>query len=72
MNHDKRPAAAEVLTEPAGSDDASPEPALNRAVQDRIGNQLRALYDDLMHQPVPDRFVELLGRLGGRKEKASQ
>ncbi len=72
MNHDKRQAAAKALPDPPGPEDASPEPALNRAAQDRIGNQLRALYDDLMQQPVPDRFVELLGRLEGRKEKANQ
>lgn len=39
------------------------EPTLDRAIQSRIGHHLRAMYDDLMHQPVPDRFAELIGRL---------
>jgi hypothetical protein len=41
------------------------EPALDRGVQARIGDQLRSMYDELMTQPVPDRFAELLGRLDG-------
>lgn len=32
-------------------------------VQDHIGRQLRAVYDDLLSQPVPDRFLELLEQL---------
>lgn len=28
-----------------------------------IGRQLRAVYDDVAKQPVPDRFVELMKRL---------
>jgi hypothetical protein len=32
-------------------------------VQDHIGRQLRAVYDDLLSQPVPDRFLELLDQL---------
>ena len=32
-------------------------------VQDHIGRQMRAVYDDLLSQPVPDRFLELLQQL---------
>ena len=39
------------------------EPSLDRAIQSRIGDQLRAMYDNLMEQPIPDRFSELLGQL---------
>jgi hypothetical protein len=42
---------------------ASPEPGLDRAVQARIGDNLRAMYDELLQQPVPDRFRDLLGEL---------
>jgi hypothetical protein len=31
--------------------------------QKRIGDQLRAMYDELMQQPVPDRFKDLLDQL---------
>ncbi|ALK07944.1 NepR family anti-sigma factor [Blastochloris viridis] len=35
-------------------------PRLDRDAQARIGEQLRAMYDELLQQPVPVRFVELL------------
>ena len=33
-----------------------------------IGDQLRAMYDELMQQPVPDRFKELLDQLDKKNE----
>jgi len=36
---------------------------LSSDVQDVIGKQLRAMYDDLVSQAVPDRFKELLQQL---------
>ena len=39
------------------------EPGLDRGIQDHIGAKLRAMYDELRDQPVPDRFLELLGEL---------
>jgi Anti-sigma factor NepR len=36
---------------------------LGRDVQAKIGNQLRAIYDDVVKEGVPDRFVDLLKRL---------
>jgi hypothetical protein len=39
------------------------DPALNRDIQTKIGQQLRAIYDDVVDQGVPDRFVELLRSL---------
>jgi Anti-sigma factor NepR len=44
---------------------------LGRDVQAKIGNQLRALYDDIVQEGVPDRFVELLQRLDDKAEKGS-
>jgi hypothetical protein len=38
------------------------------AVIDRaIGKKLRALYDEVAREPVPDRFVELLKQLAEKK-----
>lgn len=37
---------------------------LDRNVQAKIGQQLRAMYDDVVKQGVPDRFNELLRKLG--------
>jgi len=36
---------------------------LNAEIQSRIGHQLRAMYDDVVRQGIPDRFVELIRKL---------
>ena len=36
---------------------------LNAEVQSRIGHQLRAMYDDVVRQGVPDRFTDLIKKL---------
>ncbi|MBY0296285.1 MAG: hypothetical protein K2X71_09645 [Methylobacterium sp.] len=45
---------------PAGGPD---QPGLDRTTQGRIGSHLRALYDELMQQPIPERFVDLIANL---------
>jgi hypothetical protein len=47
------------------------EPSLGRDIQTKIGQQLRAMYDDVVHQGVPARFVDLLDRLEKRDDKRS-
>jgi Anti-sigma factor NepR len=42
---------------------------LGRDIQAKIGQQLRAMYDDVLNQGVPDRFSELLNRLEQKDEK---
>jgi hypothetical protein len=42
---------------------------LSREVQARLGQQLRAMYDDVVNQGVPDRFTELLNRIDGNESK---
>ena len=36
---------------------------LNREIQTKIGQQLRAMYDDVVQEGVPDRITDLLKRL---------
>jgi len=36
---------------------------LNPEIQARIGHQLRAMYDDVVRQGVPDRFANLIRQL---------
>ncbi|GEP05890.1 NepR family anti-sigma factor [Methylobacterium oxalidis] len=36
---------------------------LSDQTQRRIGNHLRAMYDAVLQQPVPDRFSDLIARL---------
>lgn len=42
---------------------------LGREVQARLGQQLRAVYDDVVNQGVPDRFVDLLKQLDNKDNK---
>ena len=43
--------------------DAKKQGGLNAEIQSRIGHQLRAMYDDVVRQGVPDRFVDLIRKL---------
>jgi hypothetical protein len=54
------------------SSTARVDPALNRDIQTKIGQQLRAIYDDVVDQGVPDRFVELLRSLDKEKGKGER
>jgi len=36
---------------------------LTAEIQSRIGHQLRAMYDDIVRQGVPERFAELVRKL---------
>ena len=72
MAQSKGKRTAQVFPESSLSDELSPEPGLDRAIQERIGDRLRAMYDDLVQQPVPDRFVELLNRLEKRNDAGKQ
>src|SRR5947208_16728062 len=44
------------------------EARLGREVQARIGQQLRAMYDDLVNQGVPQPLGDLVRRLSGRAQ----
>jgi hypothetical protein len=83
MNMEKGKRALMVLAKPADTDmnerppdqakaeDMSAKfggPKLDRSTQTRIGDQLRAMYHDLMDQPVPDRFKALLDQLEQREQ----
>jgi hypothetical protein len=45
------------------------EAKLGRDIQAKIGQQLRALYDEVVNQGVPDRFTDLLNRLDKQDDK---
>ena len=46
--------------------------ALSAHTQQRIGVHLRALYDAVVDQPVPDRFKDLIARLEASDEDGPQ
>jgi hypothetical protein len=44
-------------------------------VEGHIGKQLKAVYDDVLNQPIPDRFLDLLSQLEsktGSKQSGDQ
>ena len=54
-----------VASRPSGTSSGS----LDKETQAKIGQQLRAMYDDVVRQGVPDRFSELLNRLERGEDK---
>jgi hypothetical protein len=50
---------------PQAGKNAAPgkQSGLNAEIQSRIGHQLRAMYDDVVRQGVPERFAELIRKL---------
>ena len=40
-----------------------PEPRIGPDLQDRLGRQLRAMYDQVRSEPLPERILDLLKRL---------
>jgi hypothetical protein len=55
-----------------GREPQAEDPKLDRAIQARIGDQLRAMYTELMEQPVPDRFRDLLEKLDQENKEKSR
>jgi hypothetical protein len=46
--------------------------SLDKETQTKIGQQLRAMYDDVVRQGVPDRFADLLKRLERSEDEESK
>ena len=53
----------DVKTQASRNTAPSKQGGLNAEIQSRIGHQLRAMYDDIVRQGVPDRFAELIRKL---------
>jgi Anti-sigma factor NepR len=51
----------------ADSTTAGPPTGLEVELQAYIGRQLRAVYDEIVNEPVPDKFVQLLEELQRKK-----
>ncbi len=43
-------------------------PGLPPDIQDKIGQQLRAIYDEVADKPIPDKFVQLLKELKDKEK----
>jgi len=69
MTVDKGNKLARVSLDNGSGDKLATDPKLDSGSQKRIGDQLRAMYDELMQQPVPDRFRDLLEQLDKNGQK---
>jgi hypothetical protein len=53
-----------------------PKPGLksrsHKSLEADIGKTMRAMYNDLLEQPIPDRFVELLKQMDEAQENRSR
>lgn len=49
-------------------DPALPTPTLDRSAKDRIGRELRAMYAEFERQPIPQRLLDLMGKLAEPKD----
>jgi len=73
--NERKPAEQQRTMETAATrnkKNSAKQAKLTRDVQARLGQQLRAMYDDVVNQGVPDRFAELLNRMPGNENKDSQ
>jgi hypothetical protein len=70
MTGDKGNKLARALPGTSLNDKLATDAKLDGGSQKRIGDQLRAMYDELMQQPVPDRFKELLDQLDKNQDKS--
>jgi hypothetical protein len=43
--------------------------ALDPKIQDQLGRVFRAYCDDLIHQPIPDKFAVLLAKLEAKQRE---
>ncbi len=68
MTGDKGNKLARALPGASADGKLGTDAKLDSSSQKRIGDQLRAMYDELMQQPVPDRFKELLDQLDKKKD----
>jgi hypothetical protein len=69
MTVDKGNKLARVGLENGSGGTLATDPKLDSGSQKRIGDQLRAMYDELMQQPVPDRFRDMLDQLDKNGQK---
>ena len=57
------------IASPVHKMDAAEQNSLEPELQDHIGIQLRAVYDEILNEPVPARFLELLAELERKQAK---
>lgn len=49
--------------------DTAAEPAIDHRIQSHLGRKLKEAYEELVREPVPDRFRQLLDELERKENK---
>lgn len=65
----EKPENESPMARSASSPHHKPEARLGREVQARIGQQLRAVYNDVVNQGVPQHLADLVRRLSDQDEQ---
>ena len=61
------------IEDPHGAKPDDPgAPRLSPAMQGHLGRQLRAVYSQLVHEPMPDKLTKLLDELAHSQSKKAQ
>jgi hypothetical protein len=66
---DGKPIAASDAVDGSTESEVHQEPMLDQAIQKHLGRKLQATYNDLVSQPVPDKFRQLLDELERQEKK---
>lgn len=53
----------------ADEEDGAEPALLEPHIQEQLGRVLRSFCDDLIHQPIPDKFVVLLAQLEAKQRE---
>jgi hypothetical protein len=61
--------ARNMRTDAQGTSRRNGPATLDPRIQNEIGKHLRAIYNDVINEPVPDKFMELLERLEQSTER---
>jgi hypothetical protein len=69
---DKDTSGFGALPPPYAKLKSRPAPRRSPSTDPEIGKTMRAMYEDLLNQPIPERFVELLARLDQARENKPQ
>jgi hypothetical protein len=48
---------------------AEEDTQIDELIQRRIGAKLRSYYDELLNEPIPEKFIELLVKLDEKERK---
>jgi hypothetical protein len=70
--NDKEPSGFSALPPPYTKLRSRPSARRTPSSDPEIGKKMRAMYEDLLKQPIPERFVELLEQLDRARENKPQ